>query len=144
MLAVLNVPPPQTFVAGEEISFQLPASTFVAPAGAVKVGIGVVQGDGAPLPGWLGFDAATGTFHGTPPAGFVGDLAIKVIATDEQGHRVETAFTLHVGMNGASLDMSKPIYACGRPSLTEQFARHGHARHLALLDHASRLRVGRS
>ncbi len=35
------------------------------------------------LPDWLVFDAATGTFTGTPAAGDVGTLVINVIATDD-------------------------------------------------------------
>ncbi len=34
--------------------------------------------DGKPLPSWLKFDAKTGSFTGTPPAGYKGDLKVNV------------------------------------------------------------------
>lgn len=140
VLTVQNPPPAQSFQAGVEVSFQLPASTFVVPTGMAEIGISVVLVDGSPLPAWLSFDPVSGSFHGTPPPGFSGNLAIRVIARDGQGHEAETTLNLRVGVNGAGshLDTAKPIFALGRPSLAEQFARHGHARHQALLEHAAR------
>ena len=35
-----------------------------------------------PLPGWLGFDAGTRTFSGTPPQHFNGTISLKVTASD--------------------------------------------------------------
>ncbi|TEW54078.1 hypothetical protein E2R68_09360, partial [Psychromonas sp. RZ22] len=48
------------------------------------------------LPSWLHFDAATGTFSGTPSNADVGKLPITVTATDSQGARVSTSFALTV------------------------------------------------
>jgi hypothetical protein len=38
--------------------------------------------DGSALPGWLSFDAATRTFSGTPDAGDVGTISVRVMASD--------------------------------------------------------------
>ncbi|WP_254173274.1 putative Ig domain-containing protein [Planktothrix pseudagardhii] len=52
--------------------------------------------DGKPLPSWLTFDSTTGTFNGTPTNSDVGNLDIKVIATDSSNATVENSFQLTV------------------------------------------------
>src|SRR5690606_32383970 len=52
--------------------------------------------DGSALPTWLTFDAATGTFSGTPANGDVGTLSIRVTATDQANASVSTGFSLEV------------------------------------------------
>ncbi|WP_326489444.1 putative Ig domain-containing protein, partial [Pectobacterium versatile] len=52
--------------------------------------------DGTPLPSWLSFNPATGTFTGTPANGDVGSLTIKVTATDGSNASVSTTFGLTV------------------------------------------------
>jgi len=56
--------------------------------------------DGSPLPAWLSFDAATGTFSGTPGSGDAGTLNLMITATDTGGLSVTTNFTLAVSGNG--------------------------------------------
>jgi large repetitive protein len=51
----------------------------------------------APLPGWLSFNAATRTFSGTPGAGDVGTIAVKVTATDGTSASVSDIFNIVVG-----------------------------------------------
>ena len=53
--------------------------------------------DGKAIPQWLTFNANSGTFEGTPPAGFTGELQIKVTARDGQGNEVEALFRFNVG-----------------------------------------------
>src|SRR5574340_767087 len=52
--------------------------------------------DGSPLPAWLTFDAATGTFSGTPGAGDAGTLNLMITATDAAGLSASAAFNLDV------------------------------------------------
>ncbi len=52
--------------------------------------------DGMPLPAWLTFDAATGTFSGTPASTDAGILNVAVTATDSGGLSVTTSFQLSV------------------------------------------------
>ena len=41
--------------------------------------------DGDPLPGWLTFDASTGTFSGVPKNSDVGAFSVRLVATDISG-----------------------------------------------------------
>ncbi|MBD2484234.1 FG-GAP-like repeat-containing protein [Planktothrix sp. FACHB-1365] len=52
--------------------------------------------DGTTLPSWLTFDSTSGTFTGTPTNSNVGNLDIKVIATDSSNATVENSFQLTV------------------------------------------------
>ncbi|HEX5394096.1 MAG TPA: DUF4347 domain-containing protein [Rhodocyclaceae bacterium] len=77
------------------------------------------QTNGQPLPNWVRFDARSGKFSVQAPAGVTGELSIKVIARDTQGHEVATIFKIRVGSKSsqapqASLDHS------GRTGLSEQ------------------------
>ncbi|MBN3053835.1 putative Ig domain-containing protein, partial [Pectobacterium brasiliense] len=52
--------------------------------------------DGSPLPSWITFNPATGTFSGTPDNADVGSLSIRVTATDGSNAAVYTDFSLTV------------------------------------------------
>ncbi|MDX3978687.1 MAG: putative Ig domain-containing protein [Shinella sp.] len=52
--------------------------------------------NGDPLPSWLAFDPATGTFSGTPGKGNTGAVTIHVTATDTSGETALASFTLTV------------------------------------------------
>jgi hypothetical protein len=52
--------------------------------------------NGAALPGWLVFDAADRTFHGTPANPDAGTISVKLNATDKQGATVATYFDVSV------------------------------------------------
>ncbi|MBA0219929.1 putative Ig domain-containing protein, partial [Pectobacterium brasiliense] len=52
--------------------------------------------DGSPLPSWLRFDPAIGTFSGTPSNSDVGTLVIRVTATDGSNTSISTSFGLTV------------------------------------------------
>ena len=79
----------QTFFEDTVVSFALPANTF-----------GDVDGDTLTLsatgvPAWLTFNAATGTFTGTPPQNLNGTVGtITVTATDPDGLSVSDTFVL--------------------------------------------------
>lgn len=144
-LAVLNPPPNQSFHAGESLSYQLPQATFVAPSESVSLTVSARLANGRPLPSWLSFNPASGSFQGTPPPGFRGELTIEVVARDNQGHEAHTTFKLksEAGPQPRSqMEREQPIFAQGRPSLADQFARHGkiqaHAQRQALIDIAAR------
>ncbi|WP_298938645.1 putative Ig domain-containing protein, partial [uncultured Ruegeria sp.] len=63
------------------MSFVLPANAFTDVDGdALTLSAALVGG--AALPGWLVFDAASGSFSGTPPQDFNGPLAVTVTASD--------------------------------------------------------------
>ncbi len=79
--------------AGTALSFTLPAGTFT-DNGALT--LSAKLGNGAALPAWLVFNAATGTFTGTPPANFDGRVVITVTATDAQGLTASDSFVLDI------------------------------------------------
>jgi VCBS repeat-containing protein len=66
--------------------------------------------DGSALPGWLVFDAATGTFSGTPGSRDSGILSVAVTATDSGGLTATTMFNLDViGLNAAPIAVSDMV-----------------------------------
>ncbi len=72
------------------MDFTIPSDTFVHTDPQAEVSLSAMMIDGAPLPGWMAFDAVTGTFTGKPPGDFYGELQIKVIARDDAGRQAET------------------------------------------------------
>ncbi|WP_372378953.1 VCBS domain-containing protein [Vibrio natriegens] len=72
-------------------SFTVPSDTF----NDIDIGDTMTLSTGT-LPTWLHFDAATGTFSGTPTNSDVGSVPINVTATDSQGASVTTQFNLTV------------------------------------------------
>ncbi|WOF72519.1 putative Ig domain-containing protein [Parvibaculaceae bacterium PLY_AMNH_Bact1] len=92
---VINPPSNQTTPEDQVFSYALPADTFQDLDGD-SLALAVTQSGGAALPYWLTFDAATGTFSGTPVNGDVGSLSLVVRATDPDGAMVEVAFDVAV------------------------------------------------
>ncbi|WP_316202812.1 MULTISPECIES: VCBS domain-containing protein [unclassified Bradyrhizobium] len=84
----------------QPFSFTIPSNTFADVDGRFDGSNGpltleAVLSDGNQLPAWLHFDAATGTFSGTPPANFAGAVNVTVYASDGE-YSVSDAFTLTV------------------------------------------------
>ncbi|MFZ6042245.1 VCBS domain-containing protein [Vibrio natriegens] len=73
------------------LQFTLPTDTF----GDIDHGDTLTLSTGS-LPTWLHFDAATGTFSGTPTNSDVGSNQVTVTATDSHGAQVSTTFDLTV------------------------------------------------
>lgn len=79
----------------QPFNLALPAGTFGDVDGDALT-LSAALADGSELPSWLSFDAASGTFSGTPANGDVGSLAISVKATDPAGASTTASFTLTV------------------------------------------------
>ena len=62
-------------------TFTVPADSF-SDADGDTLTYSATLADGSALPAWIGFDADTRTFSGTPPQDFNGTLSLKVIASD--------------------------------------------------------------
>ncbi|WP_205370080.1 Ig-like domain-containing protein [Thermoleptolyngbya sp. PKUAC-SCTB121] len=106
---VLTAPLPRRG-ATERLPFvaQLPLTAFVDPDGD-SLTYTATLANGAPLPAWLTFNAATRTFSGTPANGDVGTIALRVVATDPSGVQGTGTFTLTVlNINDAPV-LQKPI-----------------------------------
>ncbi|MEI7152600.1 putative Ig domain-containing protein [Pectobacterium carotovorum] len=87
--------PPQNIAQGGSLNITIPAGTFTDPDGDTLT-LSATLADGTALPSWLSFNPATGTFSGTPGNGDVGNLTIKVTATDGSSASVSTTFGLSV------------------------------------------------
>ncbi|WP_141400505.1 DUF4347 domain-containing protein [Magnetospirillum sp. 15-1] len=148
---VVNAPMRDMAVAiGSSLSVTIPAEAFAHTRADATVTLAASQVSGAALPSWMVFDAKTGTFKGTPPPGFRGEVTVKVVARDNQGREAVQTFKIRVGEAGPggvapgeggqgqgqggqrSGDLGLPgklAHAVGRPSLTEQLrnlSRDGH------------------
>jgi uncharacterized delta-60 repeat protein len=155
---VVNRPVGDIAVAeGARVSVTIPSQSFAHTSASAAVTLSAQRADGAPLPGWMSFNPQTGTFEGTPPPGFKGEVVVRVIARDKDGRQAVQVFKIAVGVGqgdvardpaqerpdspgqaprpqapgqrGAVLD------TLGKPSLAKQFDRHGlAARHAGTND----------
>ena len=71
----------KTFAEDSPVSFTLPANSF-SDADGDALTYSATMSNGAALPSWLSFDAASRTFSGTPPLNYNGTLSVKVTASD--------------------------------------------------------------
>ena len=67
---------------GTPFNFVVPASTFTDVDAGDTLVYTATRADGTALPSWLTFNGATRTFIGTPGAGDVGVVSLKVAVTD--------------------------------------------------------------
>ncbi|MCB1876930.1 MAG: putative Ig domain-containing protein, partial [Chromatiales bacterium] len=77
-------------------SFQFASNTFSDPDVGDTLTYSATLSDNSALPAWLGFDAATRTFSGTPTNADVGTISIKVTADDGNGGTVSDTFDIVV------------------------------------------------
>jgi parallel beta-helix repeat protein len=117
-IAVANVndaptvasPIPDTTAAEDTaFNFTIPASTFSDVDVGDTLTYSATLANGSPLPSWLTFNAATGTFTGTPTNSDVGILSIAVRATDTAGAFVSDTFNLAVANTNDAPALVTPI-----------------------------------
>jgi hypothetical protein len=87
--------PPHSIAQDGNLSFTVPVGTFTDPD-SDPLTLSATLANGNPLPSWLHFNPATGTFSGTPGNSDVGNLSIKITATDPGNASVSTTFALTV------------------------------------------------
>ncbi|MCF5915343.1 DUF4347 domain-containing protein, partial [Aeromonas veronii] len=101
-VAPSNTSPVTSGIANQSVSedgvfnFTLPANTFTDNDPGDNLVLSATLADGSALPGWLSFNPATGTFSGTPANGDVGNINIRVTATDNSNALVSSTFVLTV------------------------------------------------
>ncbi|HLH98866.1 MAG TPA: putative Ig domain-containing protein [Xanthobacteraceae bacterium] len=95
----------QTWVIGKSISFTLAAGTFKDPQNETLT-YSATLANGAALPAWLTFNAASDTFTGTVPLGTNG-LNIKVTATDTSGLSASETFSVQAPAAAAPVVMAQ-------------------------------------
>ncbi|MDD2052326.1 DUF4347 domain-containing protein [Pseudomonas putida] len=81
---------------GSALNFQFASNTFNDIDVGDSLSYTAELAGGGALPAWLSFDPLTRTFSGTPGAGEVGVLSVKVTASDGNGGNVADTFTLTV------------------------------------------------
>jgi hypothetical protein len=84
---------------GASFTDTLPSGTFADPQGEALT-LKAALANGAILPSWLHFNAATGTFSGTAPA-TAQNLLIKLTATDTSNLSISETFALTVAKSAA-------------------------------------------
>jgi len=87
---------------GSPFSFALPAGMFADMDRGDVLTLTASMADGTQLPDWLSFDAANGTFSGTPGWQDAGTLSITVTATDAAGESASDTFDLNVASVNAA------------------------------------------
>ncbi len=90
----------QTATPGHSFRYRLPAGSFADIDAGDRLTLSAVLASGAPLPSWLHFDARTGVFTGTPPAGAAGFLDVRVTAKD--AHRAAANDIFRIKFPGAA------------------------------------------
>ncbi|WP_225086769.1 putative Ig domain-containing protein [Pectobacterium colocasium] len=105
--------PPQTIAQGGSLNLTLPPGLFTDPDAGDTLTLSATLADGSALPAWLTFNPATGTFSGTPGNADVGNLSIRVTATDSSSTSVNTTFTLSIISVPAEVDGGDPEFRLG-------------------------------
>jgi len=114
----------QAIVSSGMAEISVPADAFAHsdPHAAIQLSAYLV--DGQPLPNWMNFDAQTGKFIVQATSGVSGELSVKVVARDSEGHEVSAIFKIRLlGKRPGQALLDQP----GRPGLSEQIrlaARH--------------------
>jgi hypothetical protein len=91
-----NALPDKTTIENSLFNFTVPANTFADVDAGDTLTYTATLDNGNPLPSWLSFNATTRTFSGTPTAANVGNINIKVTATDTGNAKVSDIFKLSV------------------------------------------------
>ena len=110
---VANQTAAQTWLNGHQVSFVLPAATFNDPNGQALTYKATLS-NGAALPSWLTFNAATDTFSGTPSITSPTTLALKVTATDTSGLSVSETFNASLIANPTFSQTATQIISEGK------------------------------
>lgn len=92
-------------------NFVLPAGLFADADRDDMMSYELTLADGQPLPGWITFDALSGTLSGTPGDADSGTLAIKVTATDRGELSASTTFMLVVNNVNQAPVSASPVAA---------------------------------
>jgi VCBS repeat-containing protein len=94
---------------GTSFMFVLSPGTFDDTDPGDTLTLAASQADGSPLPGWLSFDAVGATFHGTPDNADVGNLALRVTATDSAGASASSAFQMSIANVNDAPAVTNPV-----------------------------------
>ena len=82
-----NAPADQIATDETAFSYTIAADAFVDTDVGDSLTLSATLSDGSPLPEWLSFDAGTRTFSGTPDDADLGNIVVKVTASDGESTR---------------------------------------------------------
>ncbi len=103
--AVAEAIPDQRAVVGRAFSYTFPDGTFTDDDDDT-LSYTATRGDGAALPAWLTFTAASRVFSGTPEAADAGALTVLVTADDGNGNSAADEFNIEVEAAPATVALS--------------------------------------
>jgi Ca2+-binding RTX toxin-like protein len=87
---------------GTGFSLVVPTTTFADVDPGDTLTLSATLANGSALPSWLSFNAATRTFTGTPQAGDIGTINVRVTATDSGSLSVTDVFALTIAASGGT------------------------------------------
>ena len=114
---VANAIADRTATVGTFFSASIPANTFADTDTGDTLTYTATKGDDSALPSWLSFNATTVLLSGTPAAGDVGTLSVKVTASDGRGGSVSDEFDIVVSAAAAQADRAGTVALASRPEL---------------------------
>ena len=82
------------FEPGRPLDHLVPSDAFRDADPGDVLNLAARLADGRPLPSWLRFDPKSRRFTGLPPAGFVEELTVTVVASDVDGLEATSSFRL--------------------------------------------------
>ena len=82
--------------AGSNTQVPLATDTFVHSDGAEKIKFDARLADGSPLPSWITFDANTGSLDVKAPPNVVGEMPIRITASDSRGNVATTQVVVNL------------------------------------------------
>jgi hypothetical protein len=126
-LTVTNQIPEQYVDSGARSKFAIPSDAFAHSDPTEVLQLSAMQANGQPLPGWIRFDASSGTFQVDAPAGYAGELRLMIRARDSKGNEVSSIFRFNVGKKREA-----ERQPASRPSLSEQLKQSGRDTRFAL------------
>src|SRR4029434_1954613 len=94
--------PDQQGTQGTLFSLVVPTTTFADVDPGDTFTYTATLANGSELPTWLTFNATTRTFTGTPQAGDVGTLNVRVTATDSGSLSAADVFALTIAPSGGT------------------------------------------
>ena len=114
---VANAIADRTATVGTFFSASIPANTFADTDTGDTLTYTATKGDDSALPSWLGFNATTVLLSGTPAAGDVGTVTVKVTANDGRGGSVSDEFDIVVSAAAAQADRAGTVALASQPEL---------------------------
>jgi hypothetical protein len=106
----------QITATGAVVVIPIPADAFSHSDPNAVVTLQAKMANGAPLPNWVQFDAASGKFIVAPPPGVARDLVVKVTARDANGKEAVLTFKIKLAKAQREAMLERP----GRLGLSAQ------------------------